>query len=210
MCLTTYFTICIPDVQYHGPSPDVYLGACSNLLSIGTSDKNVSITICDDSTTMWQLPIIIVTSTMVLLLGLSCGPIYLLHRILDPVKLLKLSRCCIPARCFDSIWHGGQKPLLGPVLHFVLNPCKQTFDETNERLVDKSGNDLTHWSIKNGYHSIIHTMLGPDINKKVTLDLMKKAIMFGDAATIKSLLANAQKQYSKLLRKMKCINYRCM
>ena len=158
-------------------------------------NSDIYVTVCDETTTAWQLPLIFATLAMVLILGFNCGGIYILHKILDPVKMLKMSRSCFPARFFESIWPEDQKPLKGPVLHFLLNPCAQTFDESNKRLIEKSGNDLMHWAIKNGYLHIIKTILGPGIEIDVTIDLIKKSIMLeADIKVIKMISKKAQKQ----------------
>ena len=107
---------------------------------------------------------------------------------LDPVKMLRLSRSCFPARCFDSIWPDDQKPILGPILHFLLNPCKQTLDETNSRLVEKTGNDLAYWSIRHGYlETMQEVILGTDID----LPMIETAIREGEARIIALVLSNA-------------------
>ena len=107
---------------------------------------------------------------------------------LDPVKLLRLSRVCFPARCFDSIWPDDQKPILGPILHFLSNPCKQTLDETNRRLVEKTGYDLAYWSIRHNYlETIQQIILGTDID----LPIIETAIMEGEANVIALVLSSA-------------------
>ena len=127
---------------------------------------------------------------MSLILGISCGAVYILHRMLDPVKMLRLSRACFPANCFDNIWPENQKPILGPILHFHLNPCKQTLDETNTRLVEKTGQDLAYWSIRHGYHETIQQIaVGTDIN----LPMIETAIMEGEAKAIALVLSKAGK-----------------
>ena len=137
-----------------------------------------------------QLPILFTTFLMSLILGISCGAVYILHRMLDPVKMLKLSRLCFPARCFDSIWPDDQKPILGPILHFLSNPSKQTLDETNTRLVEKTGHDLAYWSIRHGYHETLQQItLGTDID----LPMIETAIMEGEAKAIALVLSKAGK-----------------
>ena len=136
-----------------------------------------------------QLPILFTTFLMSLILGISCGAVYILHRMLDPVKMLRLSRVCFPARCFDSIWPDDQTPILGPILHFLLNPCKQTLDETNTRLVEKTGQDLAYLSIRHSYLETLQQiiLLGIDIN----LPMVETAIREGEANVIALVLSNA-------------------
>ena len=135
-----------------------------------------------------QLPILFTAVLMILILGISCGAVYILHRMLDPVKMLRLSRVCFPARCFDSIWPDDQKPILGPILHFLLKPCKQTLDETNTRLVEKTGQDLAYLSIRHGYlETLQQIILGIDIN----LPMVETAIREGEANVIALVLSNA-------------------
>lgn len=158
------------------------------------TSEEVYVTVCDSETTLAQSPIIYATLAMIAIFALSSGLIYVLHRMLDPIKLMQMSRCCFPARCFDSIWPEDQKPLLGPILHFILNPCKQTFDETNNRLVQKSGHDLIYWSIKNNYLDVIKTIVGPDVSMEITQQIIKTAIFQGEATAIKLVLTKAGEQ----------------
>ena len=127
---------------------------------------------------------------MSLILGISCGAVYILHRMLDPVKMLKLSRLCFPARCFDSIWPDDQKPILGPILHFLSNPSKQTLDETNTRLVEKTGHDLAYWSIRHGYHETLQQIT---LETDIDLPMIETAIMEGEAKAIALVLSKAGK-----------------
>ena len=133
---------------------------------------------------------------MMVLLALGCGAAYLLHRILDPVEMLQMSRRCFPAMFFDNIWPDDQKTLLGPLLHFMLHPSKQTLKESNEKLISKTGHDLMNWSIKNGYVKIIQTILKPEMDEKVTMNLVRKAIIEGTATVIKIMVMEARKQES--------------
>ena len=175
------------------PTSDVNVDSenCVGLLAVGQNDSfidSIYITVCDERTAKMQLPILFTTFLMSLILGISCGAVYILHRMLDPVKMLRLSRVCFPARCFDSIWPDDQKPILGPILHFLLNPCKQTLDETNMRLVEKTGQDLAYWSIRHGYlETLQKIILGIDIN----LPMVETAIREGEARVIALVLSNA-------------------
>ena len=158
------------------------------------TSKEYYVTVCDSETTMAQSPIVYATLAMIAIFALSSGLIYVLHRMLDPIKLMQMSRCCFPARCFDSIWPEDQKPLLGPILHFILNPCKQTFDETNKRLVEKSGHDLIYWSIKNNYLDVIRTIVEPNISMEITSQIIKATIFQGEATAMKIILSKAGDQ----------------
>ena len=176
------------------PTSDVNVDSenCVGLLAVGQNNsfnnQSVYVTVCDERTAKMQLPILFTAVLMILILGISCGAVYILHRMLDPVKMLRLSRLCFPARCFDSIWPDDQTPILGPILHFLLNPCKQTLDETNTRLVEKTGQDLAYWSIKHGYlETLQQIILGIDID----LPMVKTAIMEGEARIIALVLSNA-------------------
>ena len=188
----------ILDVDQCVPSSYVNIDTknCVSLMAIErtNSSNNVYVTVCDGSTATMQLPIIFTTVAMILILGLSCGAIYILHRMLDPVKMLKMSRSCYPAKFLDEIWPDNQKPLLGPILHFLLNPCKQTFAETNMRLVRKSGHNLIYWSIRHGYLELIKTIIDTDIEMELTLPVIKTALLEGEAKVIKLILSNAEKQ----------------
>ena len=176
------------------PTSDVNVDSenCVGLLAVEQNnsfiDQSIYVTVCDERTAKIQLPILFTTFLMSLILGISCGFVYILHRMLDPVKLLRLSRVCFPARCFDSIWPDDQKPILGPILHFLSNPCKQTLDETNTRLVEKTGQDLAYWSIRHGYlETLQQIILGIDID----LPMVKTAIMEGEARIMALVLSNA-------------------
>ena len=176
------------------PTSDVNVDSenCVGLLAVGQNNsfnnQSVYVTVCDERTAKMQLPILFTAVLMILILGISCGAVYILHRMLDPVKMLRLSRVCFPARCFDSIWPDDQKPILGPILHFLLNPCKQTLYETNTRLVEKTGQDLAYWSIRHGYlETIQQIILGTDVN----LPMLETAIREGEARVIALVLSNA-------------------
>ena len=160
-------------------------------------DENVYLTICDENTRMWQAPLLITSTIMIFVLVLSCGATYILHRILDPIKTMNMSRCCFPASLLDSIWpqEQDQKPLHGPILHFVLNPCQKTFEESNQKLIAKTGFDMVHWSIKHGYSEVIKKILKADIGEGVNLALVKKALMEGgDCKVIKMILDAAKRK----------------
>ena len=192
----------ILDVDQCVPSSDVNIDSenCISLMAIEqtNSSNNVYVTVCDGSTAMMQLPIIFATVTMILILGLSCGAIYILHRMLDPVKMLKASRCCFPSNLLSEMWPDNQKPLLGPILHFLLNPCKQTFAETNMRLVEKSGHNLIYWSIRHGYLEIIGTILDTDIEMELTLPIIKTALMEGEASVIKLIVSKPEQLQTEI------------
>ena len=79
--------------------------------------------------------------------------------------------------------------LLKGLRHFLLNPCKQTLDETNTRLVEKTGQDLAYWSIRHGYlETLQKVILGIDIN----LPMVETAIREGEARVIALVLSNAR------------------
>ena len=158
-------------------------------------DENVYLTICDENTRMWQAPLLITSTIMIFLLVVSCGATYILHIILDPIKTMNMSRFCFPACLFDSIWpeEQDQKPLHGPILHFVLKPSQKTFEESNQKLKAKTGYDMVHWSIKHGYSEVIEKILKPEIEEGVNLALVKKALMEGDCKVIKMILDAAKR-----------------
>ena len=165
---------------------------CTSLLSIGSDDRNTTfLTVCDEVTKLWQIPLIIATVTMVTCLALSCGVIFILHKILDPFKLMEMSSSCFPACYLESIWPEDQKRLKGPILHFTLNPSKQTFNESNQKLLSKTGYDIFHWSIKHDYYLIMQTIFG--LGENVSPDLVKKVILEGSTRMIKLILREVQK-----------------
>ena len=163
-------------------------------MTIVEDDKNVYVTVCNEYTTDWQLPILFVCLGMVLILGLSSGAVYLLHRTLHPIQLMEMSRSCFPALCFDSIWPEDQKRLQGPVFHFLLNPCQQTFDETNARLVETSNHNLIYWAVKHGYLEVLEKIFTSEITVELSLHVLKSALMEGEARAIKLILSKAAKQ----------------
>jgi hypothetical protein len=163
-------------------------------LSIVEDDEKVYVTVCNDLTVDWQLPILFVSLGMVLILGLSSGAVYLLHRTLHPIQLMEMSRSCFPALCFDSIWPEDQKRLKGPVLHFLINPCKQTFDETNARLVETSSHNLIYWAVKHGYLEILKKIFTSEITVELSLPILTSALMEGEARAIKFILTKAAKE----------------
>ena len=167
---------------------------CTNLLSIVEGNATIYITVCNDLTTDWQLPVLFVSLGMVLILGLSSGAVYLLHRTLHPVQLMEMSRSCFPALCFDSIWPEDQKRLQGPVLHFLLKPCKQTFDETNARLVETTSHNLIYWSVKHGYLDVLEKIFTSEITVELSQPIMTSALMEGEANAIKFILSKAAKE----------------
>ena len=162
-------------------------------------DQTVYLTVCDENTRIWQVPLLITSTIMIFFLALSCGATYILHRILDPIKTMKMSKCCFP--CLDSIWpqDQNQKPLHGPILHFVIKPCQKTFEESNQKLNAKTGYDLIHLSIKHGYSEVIQIILRLDIGDigtlghwGINLDLVEKALLEGDCKVIKMILNAAE------------------
>ena len=148
----------------------------------------VYLTVCDKWTKELHLPLIIASSTIVVFLLLSCISIYALHRILNPIGMLLFSRKC----CFGNIWPEGQKPLLAPVLHFVLEPSKDTLEESNEKLRNKTGEDLIDVSIKHGYGQVIKSILSPDVGHAVSGALLRKALLEGDIKVMKIILGAAK------------------
>ena len=98
----------ILDVDQCVPSSDVNIDSenCITLMAIEqtNSSNNVYVTVCYGSTATMQLPIIFATVTMILILGLSCGAIYILHSMLDPVKMMKMSRSCYTSKFLNEIW----------------------------------------------------------------------------------------------------------
>ena len=164
------------------------------MFSLKNNNETVFVTVCNEMTKQWQLPLLIGTSVMIFLLILGCLPIYILQYILDPVGMLQASRYCFPACLFDKIWPEDQKALLPQILHFLHNPSKQTLQESNEKLISKTNQDMMHWSIKHGYVQIIEKMLEPSINEQISASVMKKAINEGEAKVIKTLATNAIKQ----------------
>ena len=160
-------------------------------------DEKVYLTVCDENTRIWQAPLLITSTIMIFFHVVSCGATYILHRILDPIKTMNMSRYCFPALLWDSIWpqEQDQKPLHGPILHFVLNPCQKTFEESNQKLIAKTGFDMVHWSIKHGYSEVIKKILKADIGEGVNLALVKKALMEGgDCKVIKMILDAAKRK----------------
>ena len=164
------------------------------MFSLENHNETVFITVCDETTRQWQLPLLIGTSVMIFFLILGCLPIYILQYVLDPVGMLQASRYCFPACFFGKIWPEDQKALLPQILHFIHEPSKQTFQESNEKLLSKTDQDMMHWSIKHGYVQIIEKMLEPSINEQISASVMKKAINAGEAKVIKTLATNAIKQ----------------
>ena len=170
-----------------------YIASFSNDMP-NMDDQTVYLTVCDENTRLWQVPLLITSTIMILSLVLSFGPIYILHRTLDPIRTMVMSQYCYPALHFASIWpqDKNQKLLHGPILHFVLNPSQETFAESNQKLEAKTGFDLIHWSIKNGYLEIIQKILGPEIGECAKLALIQKVLMEGDSKVIKMILDEAK------------------
>ena len=131
---------------------------------------------------------------MIFFLILGCLPIYILQYVLDPIGMLQVSRYCFPACLFDKIWPEDQKALLPQILHFLHHPSKQTLEESNQKLISKTDQDMMHWSIKHGYVRIIEKMVEPSISKHISTSDMKKAINEGEVKVIKALATNAIKQ----------------
>ena len=184
------------DNEYCGSTPDIIIDAdlCTDMFSLQNHNETIFITVCDQMTKQWQLPLLIGTTLMIFLLILGCLPIYILQYILDPVGMLQVSRYCFPACLFDNIWPEDQKALLPQVLHFLHRPSKQTLEESNEILISKTDQDMMHWSIKHGYVRIIEKMLEPSVNEQISTSVLKKAINEGEAKVIKTLAIKAFKQ----------------
>ena len=116
------------------------------------------------------------------------GSIYALHRILNPIGMLLFSRKC----CFGTIWPEDQKPLLAPVLHYILDPSKETLEESNEKIKNKIGLDLIDVSIKHGYGQVVESILSPAVGHAVSVPLLRKALLEGDVKVIKIILGAAK------------------
>ena len=161
-----------------------------NIYSKENAPKVFYITICDKWTKDNHFPLIIASSTIVVFLLLSCISIYALHRVLNPIGMLLFSR----KFRLGNIWpeDRDQKPLLGPVLHFVLEPSKDTLEESNEKLRNKTGEDLIDVSIKHGYGQVIESILSPDVGHAVSGGLLRKALLEGDIKVIKIILGAAK------------------
>ena len=160
---------------------------CTGLFSLQSENdkETVQLTICDKSTKEWQILLVIAASMIVFFLGMSILSIYTLHRILSPIGMLLMSRKCR----LGTIWPEDQKPLLAPVLHFVLKPSKDTFEESNEKLGNK---DLIDVSIKHGYRQVIKSILSPDVGHPLSSLLLRRALLEGDVKVIKIILAAAK------------------
>ena len=173
---------------------------CTGLFSIQTEDdkETVQLTICGKSTKEWQLLLVIAASMIVFFLSMSILSIYTLHRILNPIGMMQMSRKCFPALCFDTIWPEAQKPLLAPILHFVLDPSKDTLEESNEKLRKKLGKDLIDVSIKHGYPQVIKSILSPSVGHPLSSPLLRKALLKGDVKVIKIMLASAKRSEGTL------------
>ena len=170
---------------------------CTGIFSLQSESDNqtiVHLTVCDKSTKDLHLPLIIASSTIVVFLLLSCISIYALHRILNPIGMLLFSRKC----CFGTIWPEDQKPLLAPVLHYILEPTKETLEESNEKLKNKIGLDLIDVSIKHGYGQVVESILSPDVGHAVSVPLLRKALLEGDIKVIKILLRAAKRSEGTL------------
>ena len=154
------------------------------------SKDDFHITVCDKWTKELHFPLIIASSTIVVFLLLSCISIYALHRVLNPIGMLLFSR----KFRLGNIWpeDRDQKLLLGPVLHFVLEPSKDTLEESNEKLRNKTGEDLIDVSIKHGYGQVIESILSPDVGHAVSGGLLRKALLEGDIKVIKIILGAAK------------------
>ena len=177
--------------NYCGPSPNISMDNCTGIFSLQHESDNptiVHLTVCDKWTKDSHLPLIIASSTIVVFLLLSCISIYALHRILNPIGMLLFSRKC----CFGIIWPEDQKPLLAPVLHFVLEPSKETLEESNEKLKEKTGEDLVDISIKHGYGQVVKSILSFNMGHAVSGPLLRKALLEGDINVMKIILGAAK------------------
>ena len=179
--------------NYCGQSPNISMDNCTGIFSLQSENDNatsVYLTVCDKRTKDLHLPLIIASSTIVVFLLFSCISIYVLHRVLNPIGMLLFSRKCR----LGNIWpeDRDQKPLLGPVLHFVLEPSKDTLEESNEKLRNKTGEDLIDVSIKHGYGQVIESILSPDVGYAVSVALLRKALLEGDIKVMKIILGAAK------------------
>ena len=176
--------------NYCGQSPNISMDNCTEGIFQPENDNATSVylTVCHKWAKEWHLPLIIASSTIVVFLLLSCISIYALHRILNPIGMLLFSRKC----CFGTIWPEDQKPLLAPVLHYILEPSKETLEESNEKLKNKIGLDLIDVSIKHGYGQVVESILSPAVGQAVSIPLLRKALLEGDIKVIKILLRAAK------------------
>ena len=173
------------------------------LITIGEDNKITYLTACDEITEKWQIPLMIATAILLGLFALSSLSICILHKIQDPIAMLQISRRYYPMKCFECIWPESQfdpieKSLLGPILHFIINPCKETLVESNEKLVNRTKNDMMHWSIKYGYRELIRTMLSPKVGEIVTHKLITKALLEGDTKVIEIIMIETKGQKNTL------------
>jgi hypothetical protein len=179
------------DNNYCGRSPNISVDNCTGIFSLQSENDNITsvyLTVCDKRTKDLHLPLIIASSTIVVFLLFSCISIYVLHSILNPIRMLLFSRKC----CFGTIWPKEKKPLLAPVLHYILEPSKETLEESNEKLKNKIGLDLIDVSIKHGYSQVVESILSPDVGHAVSVPLLRKALLEGDIKVIKILLRAAK------------------
>ena len=170
----------------------------SNLLALtsGRSDKDKLsyVTFCGENISWW-LPLILACTSFALLHLIGILLISLiLCKMLDNIEILKMSKSCFPARCFEPVWDQEKPELLEPISTFLENPTSETYKEVDATLLKKTGRGLLEQSIQNDFKEILQLVLF-NLKEPINEDIFLKAIKAGSPKAIKMFLA-AQKMES--------------
>ena len=164
-----------------------------DLILIEDKSNLTYVTICDKFNEQNQIPLVIATVVLVFMFGVASILIKkVLNRILDPIELLQFSRTCISTRFLDIIWPDEERKIAGPILHFLIEPNKETLEESSMDLRGQTGDDLIDIAIKNDYTEVLKQIFSEKVDEPVTKAMVEKAISFGSPKTIKFIGKKAQ------------------
>ena len=164
-----------------------------DLILIEEKSPLTYVTICNKFYEQNQIPLVIATVLLVFMFGVASILIKkVLKRILDPIDLLQFSRTCVPTRFLDIIWPDEERKIAGPILHFLIQPNKETLEESNMELRGQTGDDLIDIALENDYTEVLKQVFSEKVDEPVTKAMVEKAILFSSPKTIKFIGKKAQ------------------
>ena len=159
-----------------------------DLLATITNQTENYVTFCGDSIPWW-IPLACTSLVLSLLHTIS---IFLIHivlcKMLDAIKILKLSRSNILARNFDPVWDESKSEILEPILNFLENPTRETLQQVNVTVKPKTGQDFIGLAIWNDHRKIMKIILD-ELEEPISHAMVKKVLKCGSPELIKMFLS---------------------
>ena len=163
-----------------------------DLLATITNQTENYVTFCGDSIPWW-IPL---ACTCVFLSLLHTISIFLIHivlcKMLDAIKILKLSRSNILARNFDPVWDESKSEILEPILNFLENPTRETLQQVNVTVKPKTGQDFIGLAIWNDHREIMKIILD-ELEEPISHAMVKKVLKCGSPELVKMFLSKEKK-----------------